>query len=472
MRRHSICIIAISVMIFLCGIMTCNAESSGTCGDDLTWTLSNDGTLTISGYGEMDNNDEYYRLMDVDKNGSWSRAPWDANREKIKKIVIEEGVENIGDYAFCECSSLSSVTMLNTIAYAYIGECAFSGCSSLIEIIIPDGITYIGNGAFGRCKSLSNVILPESLTTIGPRAFSDCDGIKSITIPGSVTSIGCGAFASTGLTDVVIPDSVTSLEWGAFTNCKNLRSVMLPNSLKNIAHSMFEGCKKLTSITIPEGIQSIGEEAFAYCNSLSIVTIPDSVNKIEKRAFYRCKNLKDITIPSKTTKIGSRAIGYYLSMQAYGHDDSYSDVFIHGIKGSPAHSYAKKNELGFVDLVSGDIEYSKWYGNYSKSIPAPKGIKIKPGKGKITVSWKKLSKKERKKYDAVEVQVVYNKYFTRQDGKSVTVKKGKTSATVKGLSKIDYLSNKTFYVRVRNVKGNGRHKTVSKWSKTKRVVIR
>ncbi|HIU97704.1 MAG TPA: leucine-rich repeat protein [Candidatus Ornithoclostridium faecigallinarum] len=141
----------------------------------------------------------------------------------LKEVVITGG-ENIGDWAFFNCSGLTSVTIPDSVTS--IGKRAFIGCSSLTSITIPDSVVSIGEQAFRGCSGLISVSIPDSVTSIGEGAFLGCIGLTSITIPDSVTSIGEGAFRGcSGLTSVTIPDSVTSIGWSAFSKCSGLKTI-------------------------------------------------------------------------------------------------------------------------------------------------------------------------------------------------------------------------------------------------------
>ena len=212
--------------------------SSGKCGDNLTWTLD-DGTLTISGHGKMDD----YGLL--------KKLPWYNESYSIKEVIINNGVTSIGDEAF-------------------------SGCHSLTSITIPDSVTAIGMNVFSDCKSLTSVMIPDSVTTIGWWAFEGC----------------------TSLINVIIPNSVTTIGWWAFEGCHSLTSVIIPDSVTTIGWQAFSGCHSLTSITIPDSVTTIGWQAFCDCKSLTSVIIPDSVTTIGWQAFCDCKSLKEIHYPS------------------------------------------------------------------------------------------------------------------------------------------------------------------------------
>ena len=212
-----------------------NIYDSGSCGENVTWTLTADGTLTISGTGAM--TDYTYD----------SRSPWYSCRTYIKRVVMQQGVTSIGDHAFWDCSGLTSVT-------------------------IPDGVTSIGGDAFSGCAALTSVTIPGSVTSIGGGAFSGCTSLTSVAIPSSVTEIGGSAFSGcTGLTSVTIPDSVTS-----------------------IGDSVFSGCTALTAVTISDGVTAIGGSTFSNCIRLAKVTIPKSVTSIGKNAFYYCESIADV----------------------------------------------------------------------------------------------------------------------------------------------------------------------------------
>ena len=125
---------------------------------DITWSLSDDGTLTISGT-DMPNYD-------------WQASPWFSQGDKIKKIIIEDGVTRIGDHAFEYCSDLTSITIPNSVTS--IGDWAFSGCSGLTSVTIPNSVTSIGYAAFSGCSGLTSVTIPNSVTSIGYAAFQNC----------------------------------------------------------------------------------------------------------------------------------------------------------------------------------------------------------------------------------------------------------------------------------------------------------
>ena len=346
---------------------------SGTCGakgSNLTWTLDSEGVLTISGSGDMHG----YGSSD---------APWYGSRSRVKSAVIAEGVTSIGESAFENCRSLTSVTIPNSVtsigwstffycksltsvtipdSVTSVGAYAFLGCTSLTSVTIPNSVTSIGGCAFDECWSLTSVTIPDSVTSIGDSAFASCTSLTSVTIPDSVTSIGGGAFAwCTSLTGIwvtegnshyssdasgvlfskdkttlvqypgafaayAIPDSVTSIGAGAFGGCTSLTSVTIPDSVTSIGQHAFNGCRSLTSVTIPDGVTSIGAYAFSECSSLTSVTIPDSVTSIGGIAFGNCKSLTSVTIPDSVTSIGGGAFQGCISLTSVTIPDSVTSI--------------------------------------------------------------------------------------------------------------------------------------------------
>ena len=415
------------------------ATHSGTCGDNVTWTLDASGTLTISGKGAMA---DYYIFS----------VPWYDTRSQVKTVIIKNGVTSIGNCAFDGCSSLTSATIPNSVTG--IGNWAFYGCSSLTSATIPDSVTSIGEDAFNGCKSLTSVTIPNSVTSIANGAFSNCSSLTSVTIPDGVTSIGESAFyGCSSLTNVTIPKSVTSIGDWAFSNCTSLTNVTIPksvtrigfgafsgsnatitvasgnseycsvagalynkqkttlfypgmikdgsfripNSVTTIAYSAFEGCSSLTSVTIPNSVTSIGWYAFRDCSSLTRITIPNSVTSIGEWVFGSCTSLTRVTIPDNVTSIGRFAFYYCTSLtsvtipdgvtrigdSAFYDCSSLTDVYYGGTETDWAKiTIANGNQ----DLLNATL--------HAKPVSRPANVKLVSAKavsGGIQVTWKEAA---------------------------------------------------------------------------------
>ena len=250
----------------------------------------------------------------------------------LTSITIPNSVTSIGGYAFYFCSSLTSITIPNSVTS--IDSPAFYGCSGLTSIIVENGNTVYDsrNNCNAIIKTSTNVliagckstIIPNSVTSIGNEAFVSCSGLTSVTIPNSVTSIGGSAFMDcSALTSVTIGNSVTSIGETAFASCSGLTSITIPNSVTDIGGWAFGSCSGLTSVSIPNSLTYIGYGAFQSCSSLTSVTIPNSVTSIEDMAFYRCSGLTSIIIGRGIETIGS---------SAFASCESLEDVYCHAEK--------------------------------------------------------------------------------------------------------------------------------------------
>ena len=203
---------------------------------------------------------------------------------------------------------LSVPDKLSGVSVVAIAQSAFSQCTSLTSITIPDSVTSIGVAAFFKCSNLSNITIPHGVSKIAYNSFFECTSLTSVTIPSSVTSIDGYAFAKcTSLTSVTIPSSVTSMGDGVFSGCIHLTSVAIPSGLTSMGNYLFYNCSSLSSVTIPNGVTSIGDNLFFNCSSLTSVTIPSGVTSIGNYAFCLCSSLNYVTFKNMVTSIGDGA---------------------------------------------------------------------------------------------------------------------------------------------------------------------
>ena len=307
----------------------------------------------------------------------------------LTSIIIPDSVTEIGKGAFYDCTSLANISIPDSVTS--MGSSPFDGTAYYNNTSNWDnGILYAGNHlikandvsgsveikqgtktivdeAFSYCTSLTNVVIPDSVVNIGNDAFNGCKSLSSVTIPVSVTSIGDGAFGyCTSLTSVTIPDGVTSIGYYAFEGCTSLTRIAIPDSVTSISDGAFRDCTSLTSITIPDRVTEIGHDAFYYCTSLTNIVIPDSVTSIGDYAIYYCPSLKGIVIPESVTEIGEKALGYYYDSGEYYKNDGFA---IYGKAGSAAERYANENGFDFLPTESApskffpDVIRGDWYYN-------------------------------------------------------------------------------------------------------------
>ncbi len=198
-------------------------------------------------------------------------------------------VTAIGQKAFSECETLTTVTLPSTITV--IDWNAFDNCTGLTSINLPEGLTTIGQHAFSD-TSIPSITLPSSLTTIGTHAFWGCNKLTEIAIPGSVAEIPYQAFhGCTALTTVTLNDGITGIGANAFFECTSLSTINFPVGLKTIGDLAFIRCENLNAITLPDGLESIGQFAFDGCGMFNVV-VPNSVTSIGGNAFNNCKNVE------------------------------------------------------------------------------------------------------------------------------------------------------------------------------------
>ncbi len=312
--------------------ITANAADivdSGSCGaedDNVTWTLDSEGTLTISGEGEMNNWDDS------------NLPPWsEYAASRIEKIVIENGVTNIGNNAFGRCYDLTTITIPDGITS--IGREAFYYCEALTSISLPGSVKKIDDGAFSYCSKMTSATLPDGVINIGEKAFSNCEALTSISLPDSVKQIGDWAFSyCSKMTSATLPDGITSIGKAAFYYCKALSTITIPDSVISIGDSAFYCCSSLTSIAIPDRIEIIDKGTFASCSNLSSITIPKNVTKIDMFTFLSCRSLE-------TIKIENPDCGIFDSRETISDTDT-----IYGYTGSTAQAYAEKYNRTFIAL--------------------------------------------------------------------------------------------------------------------------
>ncbi len=224
-------------------------------------------------------------------------------------------VTTIGNYAFYECTGLTSIRIPNSVTT--IGEDAFFECDGLTSIEIPSSVATIESGVFCECDGLTSIKIPSSVTKIGNWAFSECSELRKIIVeadnPIYDSRGNCNAIIETasntlirGSKETIIPNSVTKIGDGAFSECSGLMSFEIPNSVKTIGNDAFFFCEGLLSIEIPNSVTAIGEFAFSGCVGLARIEIPSSVTKIGNWAFSECSGLRGLAVSADNPIYDSR----------------------------------------------------------------------------------------------------------------------------------------------------------------------
>lgn len=342
--------------------------------DPNLFAIAPDGTIGIKNRGEYYSDKEWtvenivipseidgIKVKKISDNMFMSEEGWINNKEgivyesfrKIKSIVIPDGVEEIGNSAFLNCTGLEKVILPSTLKT--IGNTSFASCINLTELQIPDGVTSIGVGAFQGCVNLQNISIPDSVTTIGEMAFYWCTGIQNISIPENVTEIKqMTFFGCVNLKTIKLPSTLTTIGEMAILGCDRLENIEVdvnnPN-YSSINGSLFDKSgetliqyalgKTDKSYTIPESVKTIKiyalanmgniliseiksefEEEYGYTleieakvSDLTEIIIPQTVTTIETGAFAYLTNIPEITIPSSVTSMGKGAFASWTSEQ-------------------------------------------------------------------------------------------------------------------------------------------------------------
>lgn len=348
MRRIFCAVALILLLSLLCGAAAGqDVVDSGSCGSNLTWELTADGTLTIRGTGQM--------------YGDWE------NDLRIRRVILEPGVTNLSSGAFRGCSKLEEIVLPDSVTS--IGSSAFAECTSLTTIELPSGITKLDVSVFRECSALQTVMLPEGLAEIGDSAFSACSSLKSLMLPEGLETLGGSAFSCcSALEQIDLPDGITAVQSSTFFNCTKLQQVTLPSQLMMIEASAFSSCSALTEIALPDRLQQIGEGAFSGCNSLTHINLPQGLERIEQSTFYGCENLRQVELPSGLKVIENQAFSdctqiteltlpetlQEIGAYAFSRCSSLKTLSIpEGITTIPAYAFSGCENLQQLDLPDG-----------------------------------------------------------------------------------------------------------------------
>ena len=350
MKKSLSIILSILMIISTISIIPFSAlASSGSCGENATYTLDSNGVLTISGTGAMTN----YPYA--------SASLFDEN-DNIKSIIIEEGITSIGDYTFYWDKNLTSVKLPNSLQS--IGKDAFNKCESLKSIYIPHRVNEIKSSAFWGCAALQSVAIVSELETIPDHIFTNCANLTTIAIPKTVSSVGdyafygCsklstiyyqgaeadfnaitvtgsnnGQFKAAGVnyysgycgenvkyylanskTKLVVSgtgamDDFSSFDPGYYPYRDTITSIEVGSGITDIRAFAFYDLTKAQSAAIGSGAEIIGEKAFKNCSALASISLPASVKTIGNNAFENCSSLATVNYSGKRAQWGAISIG-------------------------------------------------------------------------------------------------------------------------------------------------------------------
>ena len=278
------------------------AATSGDFGENncLHWEVStgvfSGKTLTISGTGAMPNFDFPHGNLapwwNYDALGMLTSFGNFKLEGELKKVVIKDGVTNVGDYALFFLPAATQVTLPESVTR--IGRYGIAMCSKLTGLSIPKGVTEIGD--FGLAgDGLTAVTLPNGLQSLGRGAFDTCASLTNTTLPAAITAVPGKCFADcTKLLNVKYAGTVTAIGDLAFESCKALTAAPIPETVTAIDKAAFTGCTALTDVTIPAGVSTIPEDCFRGCTALTDIDLPGTVTSVGHNAFTGCTALKDV----------------------------------------------------------------------------------------------------------------------------------------------------------------------------------
>ena len=305
--------------------------TSGDCGDTegtVFFEISSDGVMTISGTGS------------IKQQSRAANYAWYADRTKVQKLVLGEGVTNAPNSAFNGMTNLKDVQLpatletwgtsvfassnnIETISVTEGG--AFSAENNILygenetrlilsvkgvsgKVVLPQTLKTIDASGLDGRGDITEIVMPEGLTTIGNNAFRNVKKPETLTIPSTVTSIGTNAFQNwEKITEVTVPEGVTALSNYTFAGCSELQKAVLPGSLTSIGTYAFQNDKKLKDIAVPAAVTKIDGSAFAGCEALEALTLPEGLTTLGASVFSGCKSLKKMTIPAGVKILGASA---------------------------------------------------------------------------------------------------------------------------------------------------------------------
>ncbi len=357
--------------------------------NSVEWCLTGGGTLILSGTGKILENPVSNKILikkivigdGIEEIGTIDYERWRggnsyavfANCSNLKSVEIGSGLTIIGDETFRHCELLTEITIPDQVMD--IGYQAFYGCKTLKSVSLPKNFKTIHIGLFTACYELTDIKIPDSVTVIEGNAFDYCTALVSIELPKDLEELGAATFGyCSSLKEITIPDGIKTLEFSMFSYCTSLTSVTLPAEIEVLQQTIFTGCTSLTEINLPNTIKSIGHHCFSQ-TAFKTIDLPDGLTEISDHLLGACQYLESIEIPSNVTKIG---------MYAFSSCDALTEIRIpDGVTEIGKCAFANCDNLQAVTLPAALNELG--YGCFS-SCKSLKNIVI-PGKGVSVGEW-------------------------------------------------------------------------------------
>lgn len=226
-----------------------------------------------------------------------------SSNEMLEEVILPDCMVTIGASAFYGCKKLTKIYMENVQT---IGSYAFSACTGMTEIKLPETVTSIEGRAFYNCYGLERIEIPSSVKTLGSYMFEACLKLKTIILHEGLENISDNTFYKCGVTSIHIPTTVKVISRSAFDDCKDLKEVILHDDIETMKPWAFDGCISLPSVSIPTGLTAISIGAFNECTALHSVTLHNDVVELGRRAFFKT-GLTSIDLPAKLEMIGDSA---------------------------------------------------------------------------------------------------------------------------------------------------------------------
>ena len=292
------------------------------------------------------------------------------NNEPATKLVIPEGTQRIGHFAFSSCTNIKEVEIPSTVTY--IGTEAFRGCSGLTAIDIPGSVKTIYKSSFEKCTSLASVTLNEGITNIGNGGgdtFLDCISLVSVKVPSTVTSLSTATFdGCSSLQEAILLCNIKKLPQSTFHNCSSLTNVSLSNTITEFGTAVFEGCTSLVDIQLPSKLKTIGGSAFYGCFSLKNIGMPATVSSIGNMTFYSCSSLESFEWPKLATQI---------KRSTFAHCTKLKDIIIPStVKVIEQEAFYNCSSLESIHIPESVTNFEQFYLNNHPGVFQKTGLRV------------------------------------------------------------------------------------------------